>query len=86
MKTFGPKHHESSSVKVTVLDEVRDVTSEDNLSLQDQTFVSSTPVEVNKPTLVIGRKRRTGTEETNPSTKPMFKKRRLRSALGEVNS
>lgn len=87
MKGCQPDDQESRSVKVTVPEETkaRDVILNENLAVHNETSVSSTPRKASKVTLVTGRKRKATVNEASPSFKPMPKKRRLRSARGEVN-
>ena len=87
MNEYRPVSQGSEGVKVVLRDKtsVNKVQLGDGLSIQDQTSVSGTPLEVTKVTLVTGRKRKAALEEASLSTKPTPKRRRLRSALGEVN-
>jgi len=87
LKGCPPVFQESESVKVTGPEKTKagDAILGESLSIQDETSVSSTPLEIGKVTPVMGRKRKAALDEASPSTKPMPKKRRLRSALGEVN-
>ena len=83
MKGCQPDDQESRSANVTepVETEVRNGT----LAAHNEASVSSTPPKASKVTLVTGRKRNAPVNVASPSSKPTPKKRRLRSALGEVS-
>ena len=61
-------------------------TFNEDVSVQDRTSATPTRSDTENVTLVMGRKREaTDTEEVSSRVKTTSKKRRLRSALGEVN-